>query len=149
MAKSTVNAANFIGSVRGYPTASPLTPTESGMPDRRPVNWDRGAIMKPECPAAWQLTAQQLAAAEAEIRVIQTAISDHPILAGALSEQLKAAEQKVARHQAYIAEHRALEASLAAYRATQAIGDAVRAAVLRGIDFRGALDDFISAISIV
>ena len=51
-----VNPAKYIGAPRGYPRQAALAPDAPSMPTVRPANYDPGARLLPDIPAAWKLT---------------------------------------------------------------------------------------------
>jgi hypothetical protein len=136
-----VNPAKFIGAPRGYPTQAAMAPDEPSMPQARPTNYDPGAQLLPDIPAAWKLTEDAYRAATAQLNALLP-------IADLFKEQVAELRQRLARHEAYVKQ----EADEAAnqvprIRAVARVTEAIKKAQLAGIDWEGALNDFLVAVS--
>lgn len=136
-----VNPAKFIGSPRGYPAQSALAPTESGMPDTRPAGYDPGAKVFPDIPAAWRL------AEDAYKSTIDQLAALEPI-GHLFPDQIASLRQLLARHDARVKyETDEFEMQVPRIRAAARVTEAIRQAQANGIDWQGALEDFLAAVS--
>ena len=136
-----VNPAKYIGPPRGYPRQSALAPTESGMPTVRPADYDPGARMIPDIPPAWKLTAEVLDSTKAQLEALMP-------IAHLFKEQIASLKQLIARHDARMKyETEEFEMQAPRIRAAARVTEAIRAAQVKGIDWQGALEDFLQAIS--
>ena len=136
-----VNPAKYIGCPRGYPSQSVMAPDEPGMPTVRPADYDPGTKVFPDIPAAWKLTEAAYNSTVAQL----TALAP---IAHLFKEQVASLKQMIARHDARL-KYETDEAAnqvpriMAAARVTEAI----RRAQVRGVNWQGALDDFLAAVS--
>ncbi len=136
-----VNPAKFIGCPRGYPTQSAMAPTESGMPTVRPSDYDPGATVFPDIPAAWKLT-------EAAYKSTIDQLAALAPIADLFPVQVADLKQLLARHDARVKyETDEFEMQVPRIRAAARVTEAIRRAQSQGIDWQGALNDFLSAIS--
>jgi hypothetical protein len=137
-----VNPAKYIGAPRGYPRQAALAPDEPSMPTVRPANYDPGAQLLPDIPAAWKLTEDACRAASAQLAALMP-------IAHLFKDQIASLKQQLARHEARL-KYEADEAELQVprIRAVAKVTEAIRRAQLAGIDWQGALDDFLAAISV-
>ena len=136
-----VNPAKYIGAPRGYPSQAAMAPDESGMPTVRPADYDAGATLFPDIPASWKLTKDAYSAATAQLNALQP-------IAHLFKEQVAELRQRIARHDARVKyETDDAEMQVPRIRAAARVTEAIRRAQLAGIDWQGALDDFLSAIS--
>ncbi len=136
-----VNPAKYIGAPRGYPRQAALAPDAPSMPTVRPANYDPGAIMTPDIPAAWKLSADAYSAATAQLNALQP-------IAHLFKDQVAALKQQLARHEARLKyEADESEMQVPRLRAVAKVTEAIRRAQLAGIDWQGALDDFLAAIN--
>ena len=136
-----VNPAKFIGCPRGYPAQAAMAPVSSGMPTIRPANYDPGTKVFPDIPAAWRLTEAAYQSTVAQLEALMP-------IAHLFGEQVAALKQLIARHDARVK----YETDEAAYqipriRAAARVTEAIRKAQANGIDWQGALDDFLAAIN--
>ena len=136
-----VNPAKYIGHPRGYPEQAAMAPSESSMPQVRPAGYDPGSRMFPDIPEAWKLTGAAYQSTVAQLEALMP-------LASLFPDQIAALKQLIARHDAYVKQ----EADEAAnqvprIRAAARVTEAIRKAQANGIDWQGALDDFLAAIS--
>ena len=141
MKAQAVNPAKYIGRPTGYPSQAAMAPDESGMPTVRPAGYDAGAKVFPDIPAAWKLSEDAYKDAVDQLTALMP-------LASLFPDQIASLKQLLARHDAYVKQ----EADEAAnqvprIRAAAKVTEAIRLAQLTGVDWRGALDDFLSAIS--
>ena len=136
-----VNPAKYIGAPRGYPRQAVLAPDEPSMPTVRPANYDPGAQLLPDIPAAWKLTEDAYRAASAQLAALMP-------IADLFKDQVAALKQQLARHDARV-KYEADEAEMQVprIRAVAKVTEAIRRAQIAGVDWQGALDDFLSAIS--
>jgi hypothetical protein len=136
-----VNPAKYIGAPRGYPRQAVLAPDEPSMPTVRPTNYDPGAIMTPDIPSTWKLTEDAYRAATAQLNALLP-------IAHLFKDQVAALKQLLARHDARLKyEADESEMQVPRLRAVAKVTEAIRRAQLAGIDWEGALADFLSAIS--
>ena len=141
MKAQAVNPAKYIGAPRGYPAQAAMAPTESSMPQVRPVGYDPGAQVFPDIPAAWRLTEDAYKATVAQLAALMP-------IAHLFGEQVAALKQLLARHDARVKyEADDAEMQVPRIRAAQKVTEAIRLAQVSGIDWQGALDDFLAAIS--
>jgi hypothetical protein len=134
------NPAKFIGCPRGYPTQSALVPTEPGLPTVRPAGYDPGAQVFPDIPAAWRLTEAAYKDAVAQLEALAPIASLFP-------DQIASLRQLLARHDARVKyESDEAEHQVPRIRAAARVTEAIRLAQTRGIDWQGALDDFLQAV---
>ena len=117
-----------------------MAPDEPGMPTIRPADYDAGSMMLPDIPAAWRLTEDAYKATVAQLEALMP-------IAHLFKDQIASLKQLLARHDAFLKQ----EADEAAnqvprIRAAQAVTEAIRQAQLAGIDWQGALDDFLAAV---
>lgn len=136
-----VNPAKFIGAPRGYPTQAVMAPSESSMPQVRPAGYDSGSTLFPDIPSTWKLTADAYNSTVDQLTALTPMADLFPV-------QVAALKQLLARHDAYVKQ----EADEAAnqvprIRAAARVTEAIRLAQVSGIDWQGALADFLSAIS--
>jgi hypothetical protein len=136
-----VNPAKFIGCPRGYPAQAAMAPTESGLPDTRPAGYDPGSKVFPDIPSTWKLAEDAYRSTVAQLAAL-TPIAD------LFPDQIASLRQLLARHDARV-KYEADEAGMQVprIRAAARVTEAIRAAQSRGIDWQGALDDFLAAIS--
>ncbi len=136
-----VNPVKFIGAPRGYPRQAALAPDSPSMPTSRPANYDPGAIMTPDIPAAWKLTKDAYQSAAAQLAALMP-------IAHLFKDQVAALKQQLARHEARV-KYEADEAELQVprIRAVARVTEAIKKAQLAGVDWQGALDDFLAAVS--
>lgn len=136
-----VNPAKFIGSPRGYPTQSAMAPTESGMPTVRPADYDPGATVFPDIPAAWKLAEDAYRSTAAQLAALMP-------IAHLFKDQIADLKQLLARHDARVKyETDEFEMQVPRIRAAARVTEAIRRAQANGIDWQGALDDFLAAVS--
>jgi hypothetical protein len=142
MAKApAVNPVKYIGGPVGYPSQSAMAPSDSGMPDIRPSGYDPGARLTPDIPASWKLTTEALASTKAQLDALIP-------VSHLFKDQVASLRQLIARHQAVIKqEQEEFEMQVPRIRAAARVTEAIRMAQSNGIDWEGALDDFLSAIS--
>jgi hypothetical protein len=110
------------------------------MPTSRPTDYDPGAKVFPDIPGTWKLTADAYNSTVAQLEALMP-------IAHLFKDQVAALKQLLARHDAYVKQ----EADEAAnqvprIRAAARVTEAIRKAQLAGIDWQGALDDFLAAI---
>jgi hypothetical protein len=135
-----VNPAKFIGVPRGYPTQAAMAPTESGMPTVRPTGYDPGATVFPDIPAAWRLTEAAYKSTIDQLAALEPIASLFP-------DQIASLRQLLARHDARVKyETDEFEMQIPRIRAAARVTEAIRRAQSQGIDWQGALNDFLSAI---
>lgn len=136
-----VNPIKFIGAPRGYPSQAAMAPSESGMPMVRPANYDPGAVVSPDIPAAWKLT-------EAAYKSTIDQLAALAPLASLFPDQIASLRQLLARHDARVKyEMDEFEFQVPRIRATARVTEAIRRAQSQGIDWQGALEDFLAAVS--
>ena len=136
-----VNPAKFIGCPRGYPSQAAMAPDDPSMPTVRPADYDPGAQMFPDIPAAWKLTADAYKSTVAQLAALEP-------IAHLFKDQIAALKQLLARHDARVKyETEEFEMQVPRIRAAQKVTEAIKQAQIQGIDWQGALDDFLSAIS--
>jgi hypothetical protein len=141
MQAQAVNPTKFIGSPRGYPTQSAMAPTESGMPKVRPAGYDPGAKVSPDIPSTWKLAEDAYRSTVAQLAAL-TPIAD------LFPDQIASLRQLLARHDAYVRqETEEAELQVPRIRAAARVTEAIRIAQGKGIDWQGALDDFLAAVS--
>jgi hypothetical protein len=141
MQAQAVNPAKFIGCPRGYPAQTAMAPSESGMPVVRPSDYDPGATVHPDIPASWKL-------AEDAYRSTVDQLAALMPIAHLFKEQVASLRQLLARHDAYVRqETEEAELQVPRIRAAARVTEAIRAAQLAGVDWQGALDDFLAAVS--
>ena len=141
MQAQAVNPAKFIGCPRGYPTQAAMAPDESGMPTVRPADYDPGCKVFPDIPAAWKLTADVYNSTVAQLVALAP-------IAHLFKDQVASLKQLIARHDARLKyESDEAEMQVPRIRAAQKVTEAIRQAQLAGIDWQGALADFLAAIS--
>jgi hypothetical protein len=134
------NPAKFIGCPRGYPAQTAMAPSESGMPDTRPAGYDPGAQMFPDIPLTWRLTEAAYKDAVAQLEALAPIASLFP-------DQIASLRQLLARHDARVKyESDEAEHQVPRIRAAARVTEAIRLAQTRGIDWQGALDDFLQAV---
>ena len=140
MQAQAVNPAKFIGCPRGYPAQAAMAPYKSGMPQVRPAGYDPGAQMFPDIPAVWKLT-------EAAYRSTVDQLAALEPIAHLFKDQVAALKQLLARHDAYVKQEAdEAEMQVPRIRAAARVTEAIRQAQLAGIDWQGALADFLAAI---
>lgn len=136
-----VNPAKYIGCPRGYPTQVACAPDVPSMPQIRPANYDPGAIMTPDIPSTWKLTADAYKSTVAQLEALEP-------IAHLFKDQIAALKQLLARHDARVKyESDEAEMQVPRIRAAARVTEAIRQAQLAGIDWEGALADFLAAIS--
>jgi hypothetical protein len=136
-----VNPAKFIGCPRGYPSQSAMAPSESGMPVVRPAGYDPGATMHPDIPLTWKLTEDAYKSTIDQLAALEP-------IGHLFKEQIASLRQLLARHDAYIRqETEEAELQVPRIRAAARVTEAIRVAQGKGIDWQGALDDFLAAVS--
>ena len=140
MKAQAVNPAKYIGCPRGYPSQSAMAPSESSMPQVRPANYDAGCRVFPDIPAAWRLTEAAYKAAVDQLAALMP-------IAHLFKEQVAGLRQLLARHDARL-KYETDEAhhQVPRIRAAARVTEAIRLAQVRGVDWQGALDDFLAAI---
>lgn len=136
-----VNPVKYIGCPRGYPSQAAMAPTEPSMPQVRPADYDPGTEVFPDIPAAWKLTDAAYLSTVAQLGALMP-------IAHLFKDQVASLRQLLARHDAYLKQ----EADEAAnqvprIRAAAKVTEAIRRAQLAGVDWQGALDDFLAAVS--
>lgn len=135
-----VNPAKYIGAPRGYPTQAAMAPSESGMPTVRPSDYDPGAQVFPDIPAAWKLTEAAYKSTVAQLAALEP-------IGHLFKEQVASLRQLIARHDARVKyETDEFEMQVPRIRAAARVTEAIRLAQTRGIDWQGALDDFLQAV---
>ena len=135
------NPAKYIGAPRGYPAQAAMAPTESSMPQVRPVGYDPGAQVFPDIPAAWRLTEDAYRSTVAQLEALMP-------LASLFPDQIASLKQLLARHDARLKyETDEAQHQVPRIRAAARVTEAIRKAQLAGVDWQGALDDFLSAIA--
>lgn len=136
-----VNPAKFIGSPRGYPAQSAMAPDKPSMPTTRPANYDAGCKVFPDIPAAWKLTEAAYQSTVAQLTALTPMADLFPV-------QVASLKQLLARHDAYLKmESDEYEMQVPRIRAASMVTEAIRCAQVKGINWQGALDDFLAAIS--
>lgn len=136
-----VNPAKYIGAPRGYPRQAAMAPDVPSMPTVRPTNYDPGAIMTPDIPSTWKLSADAYNSTVAQLNALEP-------IAHLFKDQVAALKQLLARHDARLKyEADESEMQVPRLRAVAKVTEAIRRAQLAGIDWEGALADFLSAIS--
>ena len=136
-----VNPAKFIGCPRGYPTQSVMAPDGPSMPTSRPADYDPGAKLFPDIPAAWKLTKDAYQSTIAQLNALAP-------IAHLFKEQVAELRQRIARHEARVKyETDEAEMQVPRIRAVARVTEAIRLAQANGIDWQGALADFLAAIS--
>ena len=136
-----VNPAKFIGCPRGYPAQAAMAPVSSGMPTIRPAGYDPGARMFPDIPAAWRLTEVAYKSTVDQLTALEPMADLFPV-------QVAALKQLLARHDAYVKQEAdEAEMQVPRIRAAARVTEAIRQAQLAGIDWQGALADFLAAIN--
>ena len=136
-----VNPAKYIGCPRGYPTQAAMAPDVPSMPTVRPANYDPGSRMIPDIPVSWKLTASALADAQAQLAALTP-------IAHLFKDQVAALKQLLARHDARVKyESEEAEMQVPRIRAVARVTEAIRQAQIQGIDWQGALEDFLQAVS--
>lgn len=136
-----VNPAKYIGAPRGYPSQAAMAPSESGMPDTRPAGYDPGATVFPDIPASWKLAEDAYRSTVAQLAALAPIASLFP-------DQIASLRQLLARHDARVKyETDEFEMQVPRIRAAARVTEAIRRAQVKGIDWQGALNDFLSAIS--
>ena len=134
------NPAKFIGCPRGYPAQAAMAPTESSMPTVRPADYDPGCKVFPDIPEAWKLTADAYKATVAQLEALMP-------LASLFPDQIASLKQLLARHDARLKyETDEAQHQVPRIRAAARVTEAIRLAQAQGIDWQGALDDFLAAI---
>ena len=137
-----VSPAKYIGAPRGYPTQAAMAPSESSMPQVRPAGYDPGAIMTPDIPAAWKLTEDAYKSTVAQLAALEP-------IAHLFKDQIASIKQQLARHDARVKyETDEAELQVPRIRAVAKVTEAIKKAQLAGVDWQGALDDFLAAISV-
>ena len=135
-----VNPSRYIGAPRGYPAQAAMAPTESSMPQVRPVGYDPGCKVFPDIPEAWKLTADAYKATVAQLEALMP-------LASLFPDQIASLKQLLARHDARLKyETDEAQHQVPRIRAAQAVTETIRRAQLAGVDWQGALDDFLAAV---
>ena len=112
------------------------------MPTVRPANYDPGAMMTPDIPEAWKLTADAYKSTVDQLAALEP-------IAHLFKEQVAALKQLLARHDARV-KYEADEAEMQVprIRAAAQVTEAIRQAQLAGVDWQGALNDFLAAVSV-
>ena len=137
-----VNPAKYIGAPRGYPRQAALAPDVPSMPTVRPANYDPGAIMTPDIPSAWKLSKDAYSAATAQLNALLP-------IAHLFKDQVAELKQRIARHDAYLKQEAdESQHQVPRIRAVAKVTEAIKKAQLAGVDWQGALDDFLAAISV-
>lgn len=136
-----VNPSKYIGRPRGYPSQSPCAPDVPSMPTVRPANYDPGAMMPPDIPVTWKLTADAYKDAVAQLEALTP-------LASLFPDQIASLRQLLARHDARV-RHEINEFEMQAPRilAVTRVTEAIKQAQIAGVDWQGALEDFLAAVS--
>ena len=136
-----VNPSRYIGCPRGYPSQAAMAPDEPGMPVSRPAGYDPGATVFPDIPSTWKLTADAYNSTVAQLAALEP-------IAHLFKDQVAALKQRIARHNARVKyETDEAEMQVPRIRAAARVTEAIRLAQANGIDWQGALDDFLSAIA--
>ena len=136
-----VNPSKYIGAPRGYPRQVALAPDAPSMPTVRPADYDPGAMMTPDIPSTWKLTAEAYQSTVAQLEALQP-------IAHLFKDQVAALKQQLARHDARLKyEADESEMQVPRIRAVAKVTEAIRRAQLAGIDWEGALADFLAAVS--
>ena len=136
-----VNPSRYIGCPRGYPSQAAMAPDEPGMPVSRPAGYDPGATVFPDIPASWKLTADAYNSTVAQLAALAP-------IADLFKDQVAALKQLLARHDAFLKQETdEAEMQVPRIRAAARVTEAIRLAQANGIDWQGALDDFLSAIA--
>ena len=136
-----VNPARYIGCPRGYPAQAAMAPDEPGMPTSRPAGYDPGSTMFPDIPESWKLTADAYKSTVAQLAALTP-------IAHLFKEQVASLKQLIARHDARLKyETDEAEMQVPRIRAAARVTEAIRKAQLAGIDWQGALADFLAAVS--
>jgi hypothetical protein len=136
-----VNPAKYIGAPRGYPRQAALAPDEPSMPTVRPANYDPGAQLLPDIPAAWKLTEDAYKSTVDQLAALEP-------IAHLFKDQIASLKQQLARHDARVKyEVDEAEMQVPRIRAVARVTEAIRLAQANGIDWEGALDDFLAAVS--
>jgi len=138
-----VNPTRYIGCPRGYPARAAMAPDEPSMPTVRPVGYDPGARMSSDIPSTWKLTEAAYQSTVAQLEALQP-------IAHLFKEQVAALKQLLARHDARLKyETDEAQHQVPRLRAAARVTEAIRKAQAQGIDWQGALDDFLAAIGAV
>jgi hypothetical protein len=117
-----------------------MAPYKSGMPQVRPADYDAGARMFPDIPAAWRLTEVAYKSTVDQLTALTPMADLFPV-------QVAALKQLLARHDARLKyETDEAEMQVPRIRAAARVTEAIRLAQLAGVDWQGALDDFLAAI---
>ena len=136
-----VNPSRYIGCPRGYPSQAAMAPDEPGMPVSRPAGYDPGATVFPDIPSTWKLTADAYNSTVAQLEALMP-------IAHLFKDQVAALKQLLARHDAFLKQETdEAEMQVPRIRAAARVTEAIRLAQANGIDWQGALDDFLSAIA--
>jgi hypothetical protein len=111
------------------------------MPTVRPVGYDPGTKVFPDIPVAWRLTEDAYRSTVAQLEALMP-------IAHLFKDQVASLRQLLARHDARL-KYEADEAEMQVprIRAAARVTEAIRKAQAQGIDWEGALADFLSAIS--
>jgi hypothetical protein len=118
-----------------------MAPDEPGMPVSRPAGYDPGATVFPDIPSTWKLTADAYNSTVAQLAALEP-------IAHLFKDQVAALKQRIARHNARVKyETDEAEMQVPRIRAAARVTEAIRLAQANGIDWQGALDDFLSAIA--
>ena len=117
-----------------------MAPDVPSMPQARPTNYDPGARMSPDIPSTWKMTAEAYQSTVAQLEALAP-------IAHLFKDQVAELKQLIARHDARV-KYEADEAQnqVPRIRAVAKVTEAIRRAQAQGIDWQGALDDFLSAI---
>lgn len=136
-----VNPAKYFGCPRGYPSQAPMAPVTPSMPTVRPIGYDPGAIMHADIPVAWKLSADAYKSTAEQLAALTP-------MADLFPDQIAALKQLLARHDARV-QYEVDEAQMQVprIRAAARVTEAIKAAQIAGVDWQGALDDFLAALS--
>lgn len=118
-----------------------MAPTESGMPTVRPAGYDPGSRVSPDIPLTWKLAKDAYRSTVDQLAAL-TPIAD------LFPDQIASLRQLLARHDARVKyETDEFEMQVPRIRAAAQVTEAIRRAQSQGIDWQGALDDFLAAVS--
>jgi len=111
------------------------------MPTVRPADYDPGAKVHPDIPVAWRLT-------EAAYKSTIDQLAALEPIAHLFKDQVAGLKQAIARHDARVKyETEEAELQVPRIRGVARVTEAIRQAQIQGIDWQGALEDFLQAIS--
>ena len=97
--------------------------------------------MFPDIPGAWRLTEDAYQSAAAQLAALAP-------IAHLFKDQIASLKQLLARHDAYVKQVAdEAEMQVPRIRAAARVTEAIRKAQLAGVDWQGALDDFLAAIN--